>query len=115
MKKMIFYISILSLLVLFGCLPKEDIVTKEITRVSVINVSTNDILFESSDAKVIDKIVSDINKSSRTDTWDALGSELRLVLNTEEDGEESYILYDDSGDILIGEYKVFTGFDFYKD
>ncbi|WP_409250602.1 hypothetical protein V1502_10495 [Bacillus sp. SCS-153A] len=113
-KPAIFLVVLLPLLILLGCGSKEEIVTKEITSITVLNISTKEVLYESREDKVLNKVTSKINNSRRTDTWDTLGTDVRLVLESE-GHEETYALYYETGDIIVGENKVFTGFDFYSE
>ena len=119
------YIFVLILtLTLVGCGPTEDIITNEVTKVSVVEVSSvnkpeheivKEIIFESSEEELVEEVVSEINNSRRPGSWDTLGSPYKLVLTTKEDEEIELGLYYETGHVTKGQDKVMTGFDFYKE
>ncbi|WP_409250625.1 hypothetical protein V1502_10630 [Bacillus sp. SCS-153A] len=125
MKKLLYISGFLLLMPLIvGCDPKEEIITKEVTKVSVIKVSSvyepehkivKEIVFESIEEELVEEVVSEINNSRRPGSWDTLGSPYNLVLTTEEDEEIELGLYYDTGHVTKGQNKVMTGFDFYKE
>ncbi|WP_456270924.1 hypothetical protein [Bacillus sp. AK031] len=125
MKKLSFLSAIILLMSLItGCSPKEEIITKEVTKISVIEVSSvydpeheivKEIIFDSSEEELVEEVVSEINNSRRPDSWDTLGSPYKLVLTTKDDEEIELGLYYDTGHVTKGQDKVMTGFDFYKE
>jgi hypothetical protein len=115
MKKVSYLSGMVLLMLLVGCGPKEDIITKEVTKVSVLYEPEEEIIFESSETEFVEEVVSEINNSRRTGSWDALGSAYRLILTTTEDKEIDYLLYGETGHVIADDYKVFTGFDFHKE
>lgn len=114
MHKISYLFGIVLLMFLVGCGAKDDILTKEFEKVAVFDESKDEIIFESNETDVVEGVVSDINNSKRTGSWDAIGTSFILILSAEE-GEEETFAYYDSGHINTGSYKVYTGFDFHKE
>ncbi|TLS36229.1 hypothetical protein [Pseudalkalibacillus caeni] len=104
-------LTILMCLSLVAC-SKEPLINENYNNVSVINTSTDKVLYETTNQEKVNEIISEINNSKRTDTWEGPGSVYSLVLSDDRSSKEaSYHLQEDgTGEIVIDGYYVYTRF-----